>query len=95
MRNKEEIRQIARDNNLKIASVYGDIIKEDGRYKTTGRSRTGCIFCMFGINFDETTIAIKVQRRKESGCALLSEERENDIGFDFENPVFSFAFNGR
>lgn len=50
---EQDILQYIVDNNLKIASVYGDIIKEDGKYKTTGRSRTGCIFCMFGINFDE------------------------------------------
>lgn len=38
-------------NNLKIASVYGDI-KQDvlGRYYTTGCERTGCVFCAFGVN---------------------------------------------
>ena len=30
--------------NLEIASVYGEVILEDGKYRTTGESRTGyCI----------------------------------------------------
>lgn len=40
--------------NLKIASVYGDIIKmEDGTYTTTGCDRTGCMFCMFGCHLEK------------------------------------------
>lgn len=39
--------------NLKIASVYGDIVQdENGKYHTTGCDRTGCMFCMYGIQKD-------------------------------------------
>lgn len=38
------------ENNIPIASVYGDIVCEDGVYKTTGVERTGCMFCMFGAH---------------------------------------------
>lgn len=32
------------------ASVYGDIVEsEDGALSTTGYDRTGCVFCLFGI----------------------------------------------
>lgn len=35
-------------------AIYGDIAKnEKGTYETTGVKRTGCMFCMFGICFDE------------------------------------------
>lgn len=37
-------------NNLEIASVYGDIINQDGKYITTGESRTGCVACGFGCS---------------------------------------------
>lgn len=38
---------------LKIASVYGEVIKTgDGLYKTTGCDRTGCVFCMFGCHLE-------------------------------------------
>ena len=36
--------------NLEIASVYGEVILEDGKYRTTGESRTGCVACGFGCS---------------------------------------------
>lgn len=38
---------------LEIASVYGDIIEENGKLKTTGADRTGCVFCGFGLHLEE------------------------------------------
>lgn len=51
-------------NNIKIASVYGSVIKGDGqlsfcdddrpcKYETTGCKRTGCIFCGFGAHLEK------------------------------------------
>lgn len=53
--------------NIPICSVYGDIVWTDGENeysmpamdcekcaKTTGASRTGCIFCGFGANLEKT-----------------------------------------
>jgi len=37
---------------IKIAPVYGDVIEQDGQYKTTGLNRTGCVFCLFGLHRD-------------------------------------------
>ena len=39
--------------DLKIASVYGDIVKHDGKYSTTKCNRTGCIFCGFGVHLEK------------------------------------------
>ena len=39
-------------NGLEIASVYGDIVKENGKWKTTGVNRTGCMFCMYGLHLE-------------------------------------------
>lgn len=36
--------------NLDFPSVYGEIIYENNEYRTTGESRTGCMFCMFGVH---------------------------------------------
>lgn len=37
-------------NNLSISKVYGDIqMNEYGKYYTTGVNRTGCIFCLAGV----------------------------------------------
>ena len=41
-------------NNLEIASVYGDIVKNDkGLWETTGEKRTGCVFCGFGCHLEK------------------------------------------
>ena len=40
-------------NNIKIPSVYGDVIKENDKYKTTKLERTGCIFCGFGVHLEK------------------------------------------
>lgn len=44
------------DEGLKIASVYGEIVEDpaSGLLATTGESRTGCVWCLFGVQFDHT-----------------------------------------
>lgn len=42
---EQDVLQYIVENNLKIASVYGDIIKgEDGMLRTTGEKRTGWLY---------------------------------------------------
>ena len=36
--------------NLPIASIYGEIVEECGKLRTTDAERTGCIFCAFGAH---------------------------------------------
>lgn len=33
--------------------IYGEIVYENGKLKTTGVSRTGCMFCMFGAHLEK------------------------------------------
>jgi len=49
--------------NIEISSIYGEVIKENGRYKTTDRKRTGCIWCLFGIDRDEEPNRIQKLKR--------------------------------
>lgn len=52
---EQDILQYIVENELEIASVYGDIIQdENGKYKLTGLQRTGCMFCMFGVHAETT-----------------------------------------
>lgn len=39
--------------NSTIPSVYGDIVYENGHYRTTGAQRTGCSMCGFGIHLEK------------------------------------------
>lgn len=48
----QDVLRYAYENKLEIASVYGEIVEEDGVYRTTGEQRTGCIFCAFGCHLE-------------------------------------------
>ena len=50
---EQDILQYIKNNNLELCSIYGDIVQdENGKLKTTGNNRTGCIWCMFGLQYD-------------------------------------------
>ena len=55
---EQDVFQYILDNELEIASVYGDIIEIENKkgekiYTTTGEKRTGCIFCGFGCHLEK------------------------------------------
>lgn len=49
---EQDVLQYIYENKLPIASVYGDVIKND-KYYTTGCQRTGCMFCGFGCHLEK------------------------------------------
>lgn len=60
---ENDVLQYIHENNIPIASVYGEIIKDDGqlsmfegnegcKFRTSGCDRTGCIFCGFGAHME-------------------------------------------
>lgn len=51
---EKDILQYLREFNIPYARVYGDIIDTlEGGLATTGVSRTGCMFCMFGVHLEK------------------------------------------
>ncbi len=63
---EQDVLRYIKQNNLPIASVYGDVIYENDdmqydnllcecncKLKTTGANRTGCIFCGFGAHLEK------------------------------------------
>lgn len=54
---EQDILQYIYENDIKIPAVYGDIVKEEyngaTQYRTTREDRTGCIYCLFGIQFEK------------------------------------------
>lgn len=61
---EQDILQYIKEYNIPYCSVYGDIIEVDGKLKTTGCDRTGCIFCMFGCHLEKSPN--RFQRLKET-----------------------------
>lgn len=50
--------------NLKdelLADVYGDIVVENGKYKTTKCDRTGCMFCAYGLHMDKNDRFVRLK----------------------------------
>lgn len=47
---EQDILRYIWQNQTRLSSVYGDVVEENGRFRTTGVTRTGCVFCMFGAN---------------------------------------------
>ena len=74
----QDILEYIKKNNLEIPDVYGEIIKEEGKYKTTGESRTGCVFCAFGVTYENTPN--RFQRLKKTHPNLHRYCMEN-LGF--------------
>lgn len=51
---EQDVLQYIVANNIEIAACYGDIVQANGKYYCTREDRTGCMFCMFGIQYDGT-----------------------------------------
>jgi len=47
---ESDILQYLKLTGIPYASVYGDIVEENGKLRTTGCRRTGCYACMYGMN---------------------------------------------
>lgn len=49
----QDILQYLKKYQVPYAPIYGEIIQDDnGKLKTTGAQRTGCIFCGFGVHLE-------------------------------------------
>ena len=58
----EDILQYIKENNIKIPSVYGEIVEEDGKLKTTGCDRTGCIYCAYGCHLETENRFLRLEQ---------------------------------
>jgi len=66
----QDILEYAVVKKIPIAPVYGDIVLEKGKYKTTGCETTGCVFCLFGLQRDKKPN--RIERLKETHPRLYS-----------------------
>ncbi|MGL6225874.1 MAG: phosphoadenosine phosphosulfate reductase family protein [Thermoguttaceae bacterium] len=52
---EQDVLRYCKEFNLPLAPVYGNIVEvKKGKLETTGLDRSGCIFCMFGIQREKT-----------------------------------------
>lgn len=50
---EQDILKYIYENNIKICPIYGDVEETNGEYHTTKMRRTGCMFCCFGLQYDD------------------------------------------
>lgn len=67
---EQDVLQYIEEYNIPIASVYGDIVEENGKLRTTGCDRTGCVFCGFGAHLEKEPT--RFQRLKETHPKLYN-----------------------
>lgn len=90
---EQDILHYIKLNNIEIASAYGDIVytDDDGmeydsdffnsgmKLSTTGESRTGCVFCMFGITRDtERFVRLKKREPKKYEYVMNGGKFDDD-----------------
>ena len=51
---EQDVLQYIVDRGIEYASCYGEIVDNNGVLACTREDRTGCMFCMFGIQYDGT-----------------------------------------
>ena len=61
---EQDVLRYLKQFNIPYADDYGDIVEENGKLKTTGLDRTGCMFCMFGVHLEKEPN--RFQRMKEN-----------------------------
>lgn len=85
---ENDVLQYIKDNNIKIASVYGNIENSSDQYtffedciklKTTGCDRTGCIFCGFGAHMDTYSRFSRLKETHPKQYRYCIEGGEYDI----------------
>lgn len=72
----QDILQYIKEYNIEIPSVYGDIIEVDGKLKTTGCDRTGCIYCAYGCHLEEENRFLRLEQTHPQ----LHQYCINDLG---------------
>jgi 3'-phosphoadenosine 5'-phosphosulfate sulfotransferase (PAPS reductase)/FAD synthetase len=50
---EQDVLQYIKDNNLEYASIYGQIIEDNGKLRLSGLQRSGCVYCGFGCHLEK------------------------------------------
>lgn len=80
---EQDVLRYISENDLEIASVYGKVVEsEDGTLKTTGVSRSGCMFCGFGCHFpDDNRFVIMKESHPKQYEYIMKPINEGGLGY--------------
>ncbi|MDD3797242.1 MAG: phosphoadenosine phosphosulfate reductase family protein [Lachnospiraceae bacterium] len=90
---RQDILRYVVENDLPIASVYGDIHESNGLYYNTGVQRTGCVYCCMGCHLEP--YPNRFQRMREEDVKLydycMKPLYERGLGLDYVLSYCNFA----
>ena len=61
---EQDVLKYIYDNDIEIASIYGNVVKDGETYRTTGVYRTGCMFCMYGLHLERHPNRFEIMEQK-------------------------------
>lgn len=80
---EQDVLQYIKECELPYASVYGDIVEENGILRTTKCDRTGCVFCAFGYQLEHKPT--RFDKLKTTHPKLyeycMKDTEDNGLGF--------------
>jgi len=50
---ESDVLRYLKENNIPYSKIYGDIVQENGKWRTTGAHRTGCMYCPCGAHLEK------------------------------------------
>ena len=62
---EQDILRYLKENNISIASPYGEIVSKDDKLICSGLQRTGCAFCLFGLHLEKEPNRIQILKQLE------------------------------
>lgn len=82
---EQDVLRYLKEYSVPYCSVYGEILEDkDGKLHTTGCTRTGCMFCMFGVHREKSPN--RFERMKETHPQIyeycMKPVEENGLGLD-------------
>ena len=82
---ESDVLRYLKENNIPYSKIYGDIVEENGKWRTTGAHRTGCMYCPCGAHLEKQPN--RFQRMAESHPEQY-DYCINALGY---GPVFDFV----
>lgn len=49
---ESDVLRYLKENRVPYSAIYGDIVEEKGKWRTTGAQRTGCMYCPLGAHLE-------------------------------------------
>lgn len=90
---KQDVLRYAVENRLRYCSVYGDIVRDKGTYRTTGEQRTGCMYCAMGCHLEKTPNRYHRLHERDAKTYryIMNPVSAGGLGFDYVLNYCNFA----